>query len=323
MFRRIPTAAALVALAACTEAPFTPPETETDPALAHAKADAVEELQRRAIDQTEPEIIPLSHPVPVIYEGVLANGHGNVGSVKFASIGESANWDYWSFCAVEGAIIDIAVHRTTSAMDPAASIWTGVTPTAEGLMAFATGNGFLTFAGAADDNDGIPHGVGGFFADARIVTVAPLTGIYTLTVFDFIGAGPPDAAGEVPYDILASGLGVGVTISASADKESLGPPNHKMHTVVLTVEASGCGAVSVSVDVSSNEPVNDRGDGNTDEDWSVTDNGDGTFDIQLRAERSGTGEGRVYSITATATDETGSSNATTVEVSVAHDRGKK
>src|SRR6266446_6623873 len=75
----------------------------------------------------------------------------------------------------------------------------------------------------------------------------------------------------------------------------LSPPNHKMISVKLTVAAAdNCQLASTRiVEVKSNEAINGRGDGNTSPDWVIT--GDRT--LQLRAERSGTGTGRIYTIT--------------------------
>ena len=67
----------------------------------------------------------------------------------------------------------------------------------------------------------------------------------------------------------------------------------------------------------SNEAVNGLGDGNTASDWQVVDNANGTFDVWVRAERSGNGTGRVYTITATATDASGNSTSASAAVSVA------
>jgi hypothetical protein len=55
----------------------------------------------------------------------------------------------------------------------------------------------------------------------------------------------------------------------------------------------------------------------------VKDNGNGTFDVWVRAERSGKGTGRIYTITATATDHSGNSASSSATVTVGHDQGKK
>lgn len=66
--------------------------------------------------------------------------------------------------------------------------------------------------------------------------------------------------------------------------------------------AERCSSASWAiVDVQSNEPVNGHGDGHTAPDWSIT----GDHTVKLRAERSGRGEGRVYSITIQAVDAAG------------------
>jgi hypothetical protein len=67
-----------------------------------------------------------------------------------------------------------------------------------------------------------------------------------------------------------------------------------------------------TVGVTSNEPVNGTGEGDTAPDWAVTD----AVSVQLRAERAGTGSGRVYTITVTCRDASGNAavGSATVEV---------
>ena len=77
-----------------------------------------------------------------------------------------------------------------------------------------------------------------------------------------------------------------------------------------------CGPVTVALSVSSNEPVNGTGDGNTAPDWQIVNE----HLVRLRAERAGNGTGRVYTITITATDSAGESSSADVAVSVPHDR---
>jgi hypothetical protein len=112
-----------------------------------------------------------------------------------------------------------------------------------------------------------------------------------------------------------------VIANAAADQPVLSPPNHKMVTVTLNYDVSdNCdapAAIACSVSVSSNEPVNGPGSGNTDPDIVVID----AHHVQLRAERSGTGTGRVYTNTITCTDSSGNSSSQDVLVTVPHDQG--
>lgn len=94
---------------------------------------------------------------------------------------------------------------------------------------------------------------------------------------------------------------------------TLWPPNHKLVDVTVSYTA-GAGA-SCSLSVASNEPVTGAGTGNFAPDWIVVD----AHHVQLRAERSGQGEGRVYTITITCSDA-GGSNTKEVSVTVPHDQ---
>jgi len=70
--------------------------------------------------------------------------------------------------------------------------------------------------------------------------------------------------------------------------------------------------------VSSNEPVNRTGDGDTSPDWQVVD----AHHLLLRAERAGNGNGRIYTITITCTNDTNKQSSTrAVTVLVSHDQG--
>lgn len=95
------------------------------------------------------------------------------------------------------------------------------------------------------------------------------------------------------------------------------PANHKMRDIRLTYTATdNCTPVTTTVSVSSNEHENTTGDGNTSPDWEVVND----HRVKLRAERSGLGEGRVYTITVTATDAYGNASTGTATVSVPHDK---
>jgi len=61
------------------------------------------------------------------------------------------------------------------------------------------------------------------------------------------------------------------------------------------------------------------GDGDQAPDWQIT----GDLAVNLRAERSGKGTGRIYTITVECNDTSGNTATKTVTVSVPHDSGKK
>lgn len=110
--------------------------------------------------------------------------------------------------------------------------------------------------------------------------------------------------------------------SVTAAPPTLWPPNHRMVPVTVTVDVRDvCHAAPTCriASVMSNEPVNAVGDGNTSPDWRIID----ALTVELRAERSGTRSGRVYTITVQCTDASGNASALRdVMVTVPHDQGK-
>lgn len=107
--------------------------------------------------------------------------------------------------------------------------------------------------------------------------------------------------------------------SLTATPASLWPPNHKMVNIMVDVSVSDVCDPSASckiTSVSSNEPVNGLGDGNTSPDWNIT----GDLTVELRAERSGKSSGRVYTITVECSDASNNTSQKTVDVKVAHDQ---
>jgi predicted extracellular nuclease len=110
-----------------------------------------------------------------------------------------------------------------------------------------------------------------------------------------------------------------IITNASLDQAILWPVDHKMVTVTVNYNlqnACDTNPVTVKLSVSSNEPVNGTGDGSTSPDWVVVD----AHHVQLRAERAGTGSGRIYTITITATDSKGNVTSQDVTVTVPHSK---
>jgi probable HAF family extracellular repeat protein len=102
--------------------------------------------------------------------------------------------------------------------------------------------------------------------------------------------------------------------SLTATPATLWPPNHKYTPVAVLVAGSdNCGSISCQiVSVTSNEPVDPDGD------WIIT----GNLTLNLRADRLGTGIGRVYTVTAQCKDASGNTTSGTTTVTVVHDQGQ-
>jgi hypothetical protein len=95
----------------------------------------------------------------------------------------------------------------------------------------------------------------------------------------------------------------------------LWPPNHKLVEVASVSAADSLsGLAAFNVNVLSSEPA--------DSDIVITGGALQPQAVQLRAERLGTGSGRMYIITATASDLAGNSTTATVTCTVPHDQGK-
>jgi hypothetical protein len=92
-----------------------------------------------------------------------------------------------------------------------------------------------------------------------------------------------------------------------------------MTSAVITVDVHDlCDAAPLCriVAVTSSEPTNGTGDGDTAPDWRITS----ALTVDLRAERAGPGPGRTYTIAIECTDHSGNASTTQVTVLVPHDR---
>jgi hypothetical protein len=134
---------------------------------------------------------------------------------------------------------------------------------------------------------------------------------YVLAVVDAQGQTSQDTTAVTVVDSSPPSIS-----SVSASPATLWPPNHEMVPVTVTTTAADtCGAATCSiVSVSSNESSNGQGDGNTATDSQIT----GPNTVNLRAERSGSGGGRIYTLTVRCSDPSGNASTGTATVTVTH-----
>lgn len=103
--------------------------------------------------------------------------------------------------------------------------------------------------------------------------------------------------------------------AVTPSQSALWPANHQMVPLTLSVtarDAFGGTPVCEVTAISSNEPGNGTGDGDTGPDWSIG----GGLRFAVRAERAGAGTGRVYTVSVTCRDARGvyTTGSTTVLV---------
>ena len=157
-----------------------------------------------------------------------------------------------------------------------------------------------------------------FFVDGSLqsITVVAVTGVVTVN-----GVAVPEGGITItiPNDTTPP------IISVTLSPDVLWPPNHKMIEISASVTISDDVDPSptfVLTSIESNEPDNGKGDGNTVGDIQGDDLGTPDVSFQLRAERAGGGDGRIYTVTYTATDASGNSASGSATVTVPHSKAK-
>jgi hypothetical protein len=143
-------------------------------------------------------------------------------------------------------------------------------------------------------------------------------GITTLTYFATDAAGNDEVAKTLTVRLDGSAP---VVDGLPGSGCTLWPPNHEMRQVAVvsaTDALSGVAPGSLQVTATSDEPSDPN-----DPDVLIAPDGSGGFLVELRAERAGSGAGRVYTMTATAKDLADNVQTVTATCTVPHDQGKR
>ena len=204
-----------------------------------------------------------------------------------------------------GAPLTWAVITVTVTNLPPVAICRDVTVSAD-----STCTASASIDNGSFDPDGDPITLSQSPAGPYLLGITPVT----LTVTDSEGA-----SSECVGKVTAVDTTPPTITFASVEPSVLWPPNHKMVNVTVNYGVADNCSATCSLSVTSNEPVNGRGDGATSRDWKVVD----SHHVKLRAERAGTGTGRIYTVTTTCIDGSGNTSSQALTVSVPKDQKKK
>jgi hypothetical protein len=180
-----------------------------------------------------------------------------------------------------------------------------------GFVGTDSGSGVARFECALDN---------GSFADCAtgVTYVALIDGKHTFSVRAIDKAGNTDQSPAVyTWTVDAT---VPVISGMPAAGCSIWPPNQKLVQVATVTAAdalTGLVPGSFKVTGTSSEPASDP----ENPDIVITPDKNGGMVVQLRADRLADGNGRVYKLTATATDKAGNAAAVNAMCTVPHDQG--
>ena len=173
----------------------------------------------------------------------------------------------------------------------------------------------------ATANDGC---AGSFPATASGTVNANVPGTYTIIYNASDPSGNPAAPQARTVNVVDTTAPI---ITVNGNTPTLWPPNHKYQTFSVTDFVTGAtdscntslgvGSVVIS-QVTSDELENSGGDGNTLNDIVIAAD---CKSVQLRSERDGNGDGRVYTITFKVTDSSGNVGTATARVMVPKSQG--
>jgi len=138
------------------------------------------------------------------------------------------------------------------------------------------------------------------------ITVQPASGSFFPVGTTTVTAMATDGSGNTAtcsFTVTVNDVEPPVIHDLAVTPSILWPPNHKMKVITADYTSTdNCpGPITCQITVTSNEPENGTGDGDTGPDWEILND----HHLKLRAERAGNGNGRIYTVKISCTDQYG------------------
>jgi hypothetical protein len=243
---------------------------------------------------------------------MLGGGVGGGQALTFAlTVSDGA----LSQTAMARVVVEQVDHPPVANAGPAQTVKPGATVGLDGSLSFDPDNDAISYQWVQVAGPSVALSAANVasprFTAPSVSGVVPLT--FRLVVSDgLMRSQPSDTVVTIKNENSAP-----VCSLAQAVPNVLWPPNHKMIPIkIVGVTDPEDGQVAVSiVRVTQDEMINGLGDGDTSPDAILQGE-----KVLLRAERSGTGNGRVYQIHFTASDGQGGVCSGAVSVAVPHDQ---
>ena len=165
----------------------------------------------------------------------------------------------------------------------------------------------VTYAATATDN----------CTSTVTVTVQPASGSFFPVGTTTVTARATDGSGNTAtcsFTVTVNDVEPPVIHDLAVTPPVLWPPNHKMKVVTADYTSTdNCpGPITCQITVTSNEPEDGTGDGDAAPDWEILND----HHLKLRAERAGNGNGRIYTVKISCTDQYGNTGTGTRTVLV-------
>jgi hypothetical protein len=124
---------------------------------------------------------------------------------------------------------------------------------------------------------------------------------------------------DLPFQTLVESFCTPPAVTgALVNPATILPPNYTIADVKVNYTAASSCPASCTLNITSNEAPNGISDGHVSHDWLVIN----PHRVWLRAERTSTGKGRLYSVTIACTNSAGQSTTAGINVTVPDDGGK-